>query len=248
MNPKPQIDPNLAPSGVGPALLPQTPTPLYVGAGVVGLGAKRLPNPYRQGARTAMTVADRQAARDAEYAAAYQRWFATLPASEQARLTAQNLDAPDTERQTTRIDDETTLSLTTSSETHPDDLAEENDEREFAEAHFPKVDLANSPATQAGDILSAFCARIRSCPNPLLAFDAACFASGLMDLEGLSETDLAKRHRVTRSAFSRLVVQWSKTFALQPSRGMRSKRARQSYRHARLNHLAQSQNHHVTKI
>ena len=42
----------------------------------------------------------------------------------------------------------------------------------------------------------------------LLAFDAACFASGLMDVEGLSESELAKRHRVTRAAFSKLVVQW----------------------------------------
>jgi hypothetical protein len=59
-----------------------------------------------------------------------------------------------------------------------------------------------------------------------------------MDIEGLSETALAKRHGVTRAAFSRLVVQWSQTFALPPSRGMRSKRARQSYRTSRLMHLS----------
>ncbi len=48
MNPKPQIHPNLAPSGVRPALLPQTPTPLYVGAGVLGLGLESFSIPYRQ--------------------------------------------------------------------------------------------------------------------------------------------------------------------------------------------------------
>lgn len=37
MNPKPQNHPNCTPNGVGPALLPQTPSPLYVGAGVLGL-------------------------------------------------------------------------------------------------------------------------------------------------------------------------------------------------------------------
>ena len=37
MNPKPQNHPNSTPNGVGPALLPQTPSPLYIGAGVLGL-------------------------------------------------------------------------------------------------------------------------------------------------------------------------------------------------------------------
>jgi hypothetical protein len=37
MNPKPQKHTNSTPNGVGPALLPQTPSPLYVGAGVLGL-------------------------------------------------------------------------------------------------------------------------------------------------------------------------------------------------------------------
>ena len=37
MNPKPQNHPNSTPNGVGPALLPQTPSPLYRGAGVLGL-------------------------------------------------------------------------------------------------------------------------------------------------------------------------------------------------------------------
>ena len=60
-----------------------------------------------------------------------------------------------------------------------------------------------------------------------------------MDVEGLSETELARRHGVTRAAFSKLVVQWSQTFGLPPSRGMRSKRARRAYRKARLTYLAQ---------
>lgn len=37
MNPEPQNYPNSTPNGVCPALLPQTPSPLYVGAGVLGL-------------------------------------------------------------------------------------------------------------------------------------------------------------------------------------------------------------------
>lgn len=193
-----------------------------------------------------LPTADLQAARDAEYASAYKQWFASLPSAERAQLAAQGLDRPDTARHTSTRDNTTVLVRTRSSAMQPDHQIEENDDQVFAATHFPAVTPSpTTSATQSADILASFCARIRSHPNPLLAFDAACFASGLMDVEGLSETALAKRHRVTRAAFSRLVVQWSQTFGLPPSRGMRSKRARQSYRKSRLNHLAKSHLHHV---
>jgi hypothetical protein len=202
-----------------------------------------------------LSAADLQDARDAEYATAYRDWLATLPPDERARLAAQGLGEPDTKRHTSQHDDETVMELTESPDIQPDDQVEEEDERAFAAKQAAQsttpVTLTASPTPggylAAGDILASFCARIRAHPNPLLAFDAACFASGLMDIEGLSETALAKRHGVTRAAFSRLVVLWSQTFALPPSRGMRSKRARQSYRKSRLNHLSKlkSNAHHV---
>ncbi len=193
-----------------------------------------------------LSAADLQDARDAEYATAYRDWLATLPPEERARLAAQGLGEPDTKRHTSQHDDETVMELTESPDIQPDDQVEEDDERAFAAQQAVQsttpADPTDSPTPgvflAAGDILASFCARIRAHPNPLLAFDAACFASGLMDIEGLSETALAKRHGVTRAAFSRLVVQWSQTFGLPPSRGMRSKRARQSYRQSRLNHLS----------
>ncbi len=205
-----------------------------------------------------LSSADLQDARDAEYATAYRDWLATLPPDERARLAAQGLGEPDTKRHTSQHDDDTVMELTESPDIQPDDQVEEDDERAFAakQAAQSSTSAAPVPADSsptpggylaAGDILASFCARIRAHPNPLLAFDAACFASGLMDIEGLSETALAKRHGVTRAAFSRLVVQWSQTFALPPSRGMRSKRARQSYRKSRHNHLSKlkSTAHHV---
>jgi len=204
-----------------------------------------------------LSAADLQDARDAEYATAYRDWLATLPPEERARLAAQGLGEPDTKRHTAQHDDETVMELTESPDIQPDDWVEEDDERAFAAKRAAQSGTSATPAADsspklggylaAGDILAAFCSRIRAHPNPLLAFDAACFASGLMDIEGLSETALAKRHGVTRAAFSRLVVQWSLTFALPPSRGMRSKRARQSYRKSRLNHLSKlkSTAHHV---
>lgn len=180
------------------------------------------------------TYADRQAARDTAYATAYREWVASLPLSERAALEARGLCEPDASRHTsTRQHDDATLGRTAAPEPTPDDVAE------LADEPAPVSPSTPADTTTAADVLASFCARIRAHPNPLLAFDAACFASGLMDIEGLSESALAKRHGVTRAAFSKLVIQWADLFALTPSRGMRSKRARRAYRHARLTSLAQ---------
>jgi len=246
MNPEPRGHPDLTPiRGRTPHFTPNPEAPICRGRGA-GVGLK-------SGSR--LSAADLQDARDAEYATAYRDWLATLPPDERARLATQGLGEPDTKRHTSQHDDETVMELTESPEIQPDDQVEEDDERAFAAKQAAQsatpvpADSSPSPGgyLAAGDILASFCARIRAHPNPLLAFDAACFASGLMGIEGLSETALAKRHGVTRAAFSRLVVQWSQTFGLPPSRGMRSKRARQSYRKSRLNHLSKlkSTAHHV---
>lgn len=180
-----------------------------------------------------MTYADRQAERDTTYAAAYREWIASLSPEERAKLAAQGIAAPDTSRHTsTRQGDALVLQLAASPET-PSDAAPGS----VSQLSAPDSQLAAAAA--ASDILASFCARIRAHPNPILAFDAACFASGLMGIEGLSESALAKRHGVTRAAFSKLVVQWAETFGLPPSRGMRSKKARRAYRRARLTSLAQ---------
>jgi hypothetical protein len=184
------------------------------------------------------TYADRQAERDTAYATAYREWVASLPPSERAALEAEGLCEPDATRHTsTRQHDDATLDRTAAPEPTPDDVAELADELRSGSGSSQPSAFSFQPSP--ADVLASFCARIRAHPNPLLAFDAACFASGLMDIEGLSETALAKRHRVTRAAFSKLVVAWSETFGLPPSRGMRSKRARHAYRHARLTSLAQ---------
>ncbi len=182
-----------------------------------------------------MTYADRQAERDSTYAAAYREWIASLPPEERARLAAQGIAAPDTSRHTsTRQGDSLVLQLAASPTAAPDIAPEADQPVSGSVAPF-----VHPTAPTAADVLASFCARIRAHPRPLLAFDAACFASGLMDIEGLSESALAKRHGVTRAAFSKLVIQWADLFALTPSRGMRSKRARRAYRRARLTSLAQ---------
>lgn len=96
------------------------------------------------------------------------------------------------------------------------------------------VDVAqtteNADVQARGDVLAAFCARMRNCPNPALFFDAVCYATGVLAIEGQSATELAARHGVTKQAFSKIAVDWCETFGLPPSRSMKSKRARVAYR------------------
>lgn len=89
---------------------------------------------------------------------------------------------------------------------------------------------ANADAQTRSDVLASFCARLRSCLNPALVFDAVCYATGILAIEGNSATKLASQHGVTKQAFSKIAVEWCETFGMQPSRSMKSKRARVSYR------------------
>ena len=112
------------------------------------------------------------------------------------------------------------------------DLPEASYEPDIA-AHIDPPD--SSAATgDSGDLrsdtLASFCARIRSIKNPLLVFDAVCFATGVLALDGASQTELAKRHGVSRAAFSKIATQWCKTFGIKPSRGMKSEKARNAYK------------------
>ena len=244
MNPEPRANPDSTPiRGSAPNLTPNPEAPIYRGRRV-GVGVAKNQSPSSARAKP-LSAADLQAARDAEYSSAYRDWVASLSPEERAQLDAGGISEPDTSRQTsTREHDDSVITRTESPEPSPgDDLV-------FTSPKAPPLPPSSDdapPSTTAADILASFCARIRAHPHPLLAFDAACYASGLMDVEGLSETALAKRHGVTRAAFSKLVVQWSQTFGLSPSRGMRSKRARRSYRKARLNYLSKRKSylHHV---
>jgi hypothetical protein len=180
--------------------------------------------------------ADRQAAADATYAREYPAWVAALSPEERARLATLGLDKPDISRRTsTHQGDAISLALTAAPEPSPLAAAAEADS------------APQSVSVSAADALASFAARVRAHPNPLLALDAYCFASGLMGVEGVSQSSLAARHGVTRAAFSKLAVQWCQTFGLSPSRGMRSKRARRVYREARLNSLAKQHEHTQTK-
>jgi hypothetical protein len=195
-----------------------------------------------------MSYTDHQASRDAAYSRAYRKWTSSLPPEDRARLASHGLAAPDAARRTsTRQGDAHVLAITAADDPTPppdcDDHAEAAPGPRAVDSEASPTGPEGNQAHAAADVLASFCARIRSHPNPLLALDAICFATGLMAVEGLSQAALAARHGVTPAAFSKLAVQMSDTFGIPPSRGMRSHRARLAHRAARLAFLAKHHEH-----
>lgn len=173
-----------------------------------------------------MNATENQTNNDRTYTEAYHTWVDSLSPEHRAELDALNLTEPDIRRTTSKYDDETSLLLAVAPV--PDTDFEE-DSGDGEKSSCTRRDVA--------DALASFCARVRAHPNPLMAFDSLCFASGLMDVEGLSQTALARRHGVTKAAFSRQVNSWIDLFDLPQARGCRSALAREAHSRARLDYV-----------
>lgn len=163
----------------------------------------------------------KQSQRDREYLEAYdspevREWIAGLPEDERIRLEKEGLLKPFIPKSMNGCLLDHDLAESPLASESPDMVADADREQ-------------TDDAEERSDVLAAFCARIRSASNPLLVFDAVCFATGVLALDGQSQTELAKRHGVTRAAFSKIATQWVKTFGIRPSRGMKSAKARKAY-------------------
>lgn len=155
------------------------------------------------------------------YLEEYERWIRSMSPQEREKLKRLGVDRPDLPSDRANVRDKD-LADSPLASVHPDIAAQIDP---------PEPSSINAPAEDTrSDILASFCARIRSCSNPTLVFDAICYATGISALEGQSATALAAKHGVTKQAFSKVAVQWCDTFGLQPSRSMKSKQARRSYR------------------
>ena len=168
----------------------------------------------------------RQAERDRAYLGSYDtpeaiKWIESLPPEERHRLEADGLLKPMLDRcgSTMREEDAGESDL----------AAEETDIAAVIDPESP-APTEELLTCVAGDVLASFCARMRSCAKPALVFDAVCYATGVLAVEGQSATELAAKHGVTKQAFSKIAVEWCQKFGLHPSRSMKSKRARSAYR------------------
>ena len=163
--------------------------------------------------------------RNRQYRAAWESpeakaWLESLSPEEREQLKRHGVDRPDLPSNRGNVRDS--------------DLAESSLASEAADLPGHIAGTKSSDADSSGetrsDVLASFCARMRSCANPALVFDAVCYGTGVLAIEGQSATELAAKHGVTKQAFSKIAVQWCDTFGLPPARSMKSKRARTSYR------------------
>lgn len=186
---------------------------------------------------------DSQEVQDRIYTEAYRAWVASLPPEKRAYLKNLNLAEPDIGRKTNKGDDELAMTLASCEEAvwgagpgrqRNGGTACSNNQTNAREpaSGAEAFDATRYGAGEVAVALASFCARVRSHPNPLLAFDTLCFATGLMGLEGRTQAALAELHGVTRSAFSKQVVTWLDIFELSPPRGCRSARMREKLRKA----------------
>jgi hypothetical protein len=167
---------------------------------------------------------NRQADHERDYVASfdgpeYLRWVDSLSAAERQHAESFGLLKPMIDRSGSTSRDEDAAKLSTASEM-PD----------FAATIDGEPSAPEPLMCAAGDILASFCARMRGCSQPALVFDAVCYATGVLAVEGQSATELAAKHGVTKQAFSKIAVDWCTKFGLPPARSMKSKRARLAYR------------------
>lgn len=182
----------------------------------------------------------RQRERDAAYRRDYDRWVKSLSPEERQQLASLGVDTP---------------SLPGASGGAHNDAAESSRARcedEFVEEDEPIIEpaLSSQPDVAAPyphhpqaaddeflhDLLRRLVGELISQNNARLSLECLALVTGL-SYEGDSMTEIAKRHRVTRAAVSKRCVELTQALNLKPSRAMRSLKARQSYRQARLNRI-----------
>jgi hypothetical protein len=80
------------------------------------------------------------------------------------------------------------------------------------------------------DLLRRLMAEVVSQKNPKLTVECLSIACGLNLVDGDSMQEVARRHGISRAAVSKRVVDIAEKLNLPPSRAMRSKAARKTYR------------------
>ena len=175
----------------------------------------------------------RQKAKDAEYQREYRAWIKSLTADERRKLERQGLAEPDVARH--------------GNGSAKGDAADSPIMREGDDpALMPEPDPEPPPSIR-DDEASWATARhvlgeVLNHSNARLTAECIALVSGLA-YSGASETEIAKRHGITRSAVSKRCVELTEALNLRPSRAMRSLTARKSYRSAR---ILTTQSHEIT--
>ncbi len=166
----------------------------------------------------------RQRSRDEDYRQAYADWIESLPPEERRRVEELGLDRPSVPGAGTGAPSGDMADSPRASCDAPDPPG------------FDEPELIEPDAERLHDLLRRLVGELIGQDNARLSLECLALVTGLAYC-GDSMTDIAKRHGVTRAAVSKRCVELTRALNLKPSRAMRSLKARQSYRRARLQHL-----------
>ena len=168
--------------------------------------------------------AKKQAKRDSQYERDYEAWVKSMTLDERRQAEKLGLLKPCLQRHGNGAADHDMAESSRASHT-PDIAALVDHEDEEPEAHS---------MGSATEILRRLVADIVSEDNTRLTIDCLAITLGLRVYAGDSMTQIANRHGITRAAVSKRCVDITNRLNIQPSRAMRSKRARQIYRNSQL--------------
>jgi len=166
----------------------------------------------------------RQKAKDAQYEREYRAWINSLPPDERRKLEAQGLDQPDVAHHGNG---------SAKGDAADSPLMREGDDPALMPEPEPETVTGTCDAESISSAVRRVIAEVISHSNARLTAECIAIASGL-SYTGSSETEIAKRHGITRAAVSKRCVELTELLGLRPSRAMRSLTARQSYRAARI--------------
>jgi hypothetical protein len=182
-----------------------------------------------------MPYADGAQQRDEAYRQAYTDWIASLSPEDHRQLAKLGLDHPSIPGAGTgapsRDMAESSLACCGPEEPSgaPFSAAEGQDSGEGSEG------LSVDPE-RLHDLLRRLVGELIGQDNARLSLECLALVTGLAYC-GDSMTDIARRHHITRAAVSKRCVDLTRSLNLNPSRAMRSLKARKNYRRARLRHL-----------
>jgi hypothetical protein len=104
------------------------------------------------------------------------------------------------------------------------------DEQEKDPMEYLEAEIERRCAERVQAAVIRFLAQIVDSSNYRLKTDVAIMASGFPFYQGMSFTEMGKKHSISKQAFSKHVLRFQDELGLPPTRGQKSTQARETYR------------------
>lgn len=182
----------------------------------------------------------RQLARDAQYKREYSAWVESMPEEKRRELEKAGLDKPSIPGAASGMSDAATSNRARCEAAdieEPDANAEPQDEQTEEPAPGASADgHPHSEERRMHRLVRRLVGELMGQADGKLSMECLSLVTGLT-YDGDSMTRIASKYGVTRAAVSKRCVELTQALNLKPSRAMRTRSARQSYRQSRTLHL-----------